>query len=155
MFAHGILHEVHLVHVVENEATPSRAQLEELTDLTASLASASMVISTCRVFAHTKAGHAREEIVQLAHDVGARMIVVGDRNDGRIIDAALFAPFSLMQAGESLSVESRPHQNGKCPDCVRIRERVSASDTFCARHARKDRVSKRISLSPRVGWTLH
>lgn len=156
MFAHGIVHEVHLVHVVENEAVPSRARLEKLTDFTVSLARASTGISRRRAFAHTKAGRAREEIVQLAHDVGATMIVLGDRSDGRAIDASLFAPFSLMQAGETLSMECRPHRTpSKCQECTHIRDRVAGTEMFCVRHARKDRVSKRISVSPRVGLALH
>lgn len=153
MFSHGIVHEVHVVHIIEHERFPSRAKLEECAEFAAHLTAAFLPTATGAAFAHAGAGRASEELVRLAHDVSASMIIVGDRSDGRAIETERFTPFSLMHAGTNLAIECRSQAKVSCPDCTHIR--AGSPEMFCMRHTRPDRVSRRVGTSAPSAWALH
>lgn len=90
-----------------------------------------------RTWLHVRRGVPAEEIVGLAAEAGADLIVVGrfGANDGgktsvadRVI-ALAECPVFVVQGG---SYAAAP--NDQCPDCVAVRRMTRGEEWFCARH---------------------
>ncbi|MDQ3036685.1 MAG: hypothetical protein M3Y87_30110 [Myxococcota bacterium] len=154
MLETGIIREVHLVHVVEVAVAPPRGRLDAIADHVMTLALALKPSVQGLAWAHVRTGSLAPSIVRLANDVGASLVIVGDRDDGGAIDTSRFDPFSVFQAGARLTLDSRPHvAAAPCAACASIRmlRRVKRV-AFCPAHNRQECASVRITGRPVVAF---
>jgi nucleotide-binding universal stress UspA family protein len=94
-----------------------------------------------RVRLHIRPGKAAEEIVSLAYEVEAEMIVIGGHTEGRRkphlgetssrVMADSPCPVLLVRVAEQESHELASRQ---CPDCVRVRAESDGEVWFCDKH---------------------
>jgi nucleotide-binding universal stress UspA family protein len=142
---------VHFIRVVKRESELDDA-LAKLTSLvregveTFALATEDY---PCRL--HVRAGHPAVEVVNLAHEVKARLLVIGrygtHRRSRSLADEVIAgAPCSTLIVGLSGDIAEAAPQ---CPSCVEVRERSEGETWFCAAHAAPDRM-RLSSLLPGV-----
>jgi nucleotide-binding universal stress UspA family protein len=106
---------------------------------------------------HVRVGTPADEIVALADDVGADLIVVGrfsqhHRRVGstaqRVLDLATSPTLAVNQLGKPLE------DHAQCADCVRVREDSDGQIWFCDRHRDHDRDTLATALVlPSMIWT--
>lgn len=88
-----------------------------------------------RTWLHVRRGVAAEEIVGLAAEAGASLIVVGrfGANNGRSVADRVIAlaecPVFVVQGGSYAATAT-----DQCPDCVDVRRLTRGEEWFCARH---------------------
>lgn len=100
--------------------------------------------SNWRARLHVRAGRADEEIVELAHEVNADLVVVGrfavhrgSRRLGSVAARVLEgAPCPTLVVGLS---EHVVRSREACPECEAIREESAGERWFCAAHLAPDR----------------
>jgi nucleotide-binding universal stress UspA family protein len=145
--------ELHVVHVLPDEdvaavhgeraigvvnlAADAHAKLEKLaTDLPESVA---------RIFLHLAAGKADIEIVQLASDIGAELIVVGTRGrsgldrllEGSVAESLLrLAPCPVL-VYRPKSIPTFEQIIPPCPDCLEIQRTTERAQLWCDRHSQR------------------
>jgi nucleotide-binding universal stress UspA family protein len=145
--------ELHVVHVlpegdvaavqgeralgVVNLAADARAKLEMLAD--------DLPDSVARIFLHLAAGHVDIEIVQLASDIGAELIVVGTRGRSgvdRLVDGSVAA--SLLRLAPCPVLVYRPKSVSTyeeilppCPDCLEVQHASARARLWCDRHSER------------------
>jgi nucleotide-binding universal stress UspA family protein len=147
--------ELHLVHVVREEATASSAT--ELVTLEKRLAHAPLAIQEYvekiwselprKVVAHLRAGQPSRSILQAAVDINADIVVVGTHRRaglkklmlGSIAQEVLehaHCPVLIAlpkdYTGKSLSDTIQP----PCPDCIEARRTSNGEHYWCERHSR-------------------
>ena len=147
--------ELHLVHVVREEAAASSAM--ELVTLEKRLAQAPTQIQTYvekvwasvprKVIAHVRAGQPSRSILQTAVDINADIVVVGThRRAGlkklmlgsvaqQVLEHAhcpVLIALSKNYIGKSPSDTIEP----PCPDCVEVRRTSNGESYWCERHSR-------------------
>ena len=90
-----------------------------------------------RTWIHVRCGDPAEQIVELAAESGADLIVVGrfGANDDKVsvadrVLARAECPVLVVQGG-TYAEGGRPEQ---CEDCVAVRRRTHGEQWFCARH---------------------
>jgi len=156
--------ELHVVHVlpegdvaavqgeramgVVNLAADAHAKLEKLaTDLPDSVA---------RIFLHLAAGKVDVEIVQLASDIGADLIVVGTRGrsgidrilDGSVAERLLrLAPCPVL-VFRPKSVPAYEQIVPPCPDCLDVQRSTDRARLWCDRHSERHTRAHTYSESP-------
>jgi nucleotide-binding universal stress UspA family protein len=106
---------------------------------------------------HVRVGKPAEEIVALADDVEADLIVVGRfsqhrRRVGstaqRVLDLASSPTLAINQLGKSVA------EHAQCPDCARVRSSSDGEVWFCDRHRDRDRDTLATTLVlPSTIWT--
>ncbi len=106
---------------------------------------------------HVRVGKPAEEIVALADDVDADLIVVGRfsqhrRRVGstaqRVLDLASSPTLTVNQLGKPVT------DHAQCPDCARVRASSDGEVWFCDRHRDRDRDTLATTLVlPSTIWT--
>lgn len=140
--------EVHVVHVVANDASAERArEVSNLLQLyVAEKAAALSIRGPRRAGVHTRVGDPAKEIAQLAADVGADMIVVGARKMHYLSGLWLGSTGERVMAATSCPVFiAGPKPKGQpshlivieppCPDCVERRFATGGRSWWCDRHS--------------------
>lgn len=90
---------------------------------------------------HVRVGKPDEEIVNLAAEVKADLIVIGSyglhhARHSLANDVVASAPCPTLVVGLAGHEEGEP----QCPDCVRVREESDGERWFCSAHAAPDRM---------------
>lgn len=140
--------ELHLVHVFDAE--PSDARSRDLVDhlrLYVNEKAASMGgLGGITVGVHLRAGKPVREIVQLATEVSADVIVVGSSRGPHLRHWMLGAtaeklihtaqcPVLVATPKPKESVEHEPAIEPPCPDCVHARAASGGKEWWCERHS--------------------
>ena len=98
-----------------------------------------------RIHVHVRVGHPDEEIIALAHEAQADMIVIGHHGDGRhrhrlagnIVERVVrTAPCPVLVVQDRLY---DPEPADQCADCVRVRAESAGEGWFCDAHRSRDR----------------
>lgn len=157
MLARGVAREVHAVHVLEGDAAHDRALHAGIPDAIAQLAvdvGGASVGETARggAWAHVRNGVVAYELRRLAFDVGADLIVIGERSGSLDTDRAVerdpLAPFSVLVAGRNIVLDSRGFECTRCDVCRRIRLVPGTHEPWCDEHARPGASARRIGVDP-------
>jgi nucleotide-binding universal stress UspA family protein len=149
--------DIHFVHVVDDErhAEAAKRRLEE-----AALSSLDTVRGpTWRARLHVRTGKPHVEIIALAAEVDAHLIVCGRfgvhrswRNRGSVARRVLEHAHCPVLA---VNLVDRPVQLAQCADCVAVRAASDGERWFCDAHSAPDRESAMMSTSftslPRTG----
>jgi universal stress protein A len=138
--------ELHFVTVTSDDIPGTKERLAEL--VLEGLDSFRDHHNDWRARLHVRVGKPEEEIVALAEDVEAELIVIGRFGGStarRVLDLA-DCPVLAINLSER-QVDAQP----QCPDCVRIRAESDGETWFCARHA-GDRPTSTLLL-PSTTWT--
>jgi nucleotide-binding universal stress UspA family protein len=139
--------ELHLVHVFDAE--PSEPRARELVDhlrlYVNEKAAALGGLKAMTVGIHLRAGKPVREIVQLATETQADLIVVGSHKGPHLKSWLLgstaehlvaTAPCPVLIAGpKPKPVAHEPAIEPACPDCLRIRAASHGADWWCERHS--------------------
>lgn len=154
--------ELHVVHVIEFVPPPDAAVLSTPADIvdtgrafldrTTKEASARF---DGRVVGHLAVGKAAKEILQLAQDLEADIIVVGSHSK-KMVERFLMGSVSeqVVRKAHCPVLVARPKEYASgvpeieppCPDCVATRKETNGETLWCQRHA------KRISIHPRLHY---
>jgi nucleotide-binding universal stress UspA family protein len=137
--------DLHFVTVVPDERAfdDAKRKLAELV-----LEGLDTVKNDWRARLHVRIGKPAEEIVALAEDVRADLIVVGrfgGATGRKVLDHA-DCPVLAINLSER-QVDAEP----QCPDCVQLRAESDGESWFCPKHA-GDRPTTTL-LSPSTTWT--
>jgi nucleotide-binding universal stress UspA family protein len=160
--------QLHLVHVFESSPTEDRRrQLVEELRLYANEKAASVGgLKGVTIGIHLRVGKPVREIVQLATEVGAGLIVLGSHkwphlkswfvgSVGERILAA--APCPVLVAGPT-PPEQEPHVPAiepPCPDCVAARAKSGGTDWWCERHAHHAKAAHSFSYQRELPFATH
>jgi nucleotide-binding universal stress UspA family protein len=114
-------------------------ELEALTQR----AAASVLANSARFFGHLRTGNAAREIVQLASDLSADLIVVGTHGRTGVLKLLLGSVAQTVLTNAScpvLVVKPRglpqwPAIEPPCPDCVDVQKSSQGQRLWCERHA--------------------
>jgi nucleotide-binding universal stress UspA family protein len=160
--------ELHLVHVFEEE--PSQSGAQELIGhlrLYANEKAAMMGgLRGMTIGIHLRSGKTVREIVQLATDVSADLIVVGSRAAphmkswlvGSTAEQLLAAgAFPVVIAGpRPLSLPLlEPAIESACPDCLRVRALSSRATWWCERHSHHAKRAHTYSYQRELPFETH
>lgn len=140
--------ELHFVTVVSDEHALAKAK-QKLTDLVlGDLDTFRDHHFDWRARLHVRVGKPAEEIVALAEDVLADLIVVGRFGGStarKVLDHADCPMLAINLAERQVDTEPQ------CPECVQIRAESDGETWFCAKHA-GDRPTTTLLL-PSTTWT--
>ena len=98
-----------------------------------------------RIHVHVRVGHPDEEIIELAHEARADMIVIGHHGDGarrrrfagNTVERVLrIAPCPVLVVQD---LQYDPEPKDQCPDCVRVRAESDGEIWFCEAHRSRER----------------
>lgn len=102
--------------------------------------------SSWRIHVHVRVGHPDEEIVALAHEARADMIVIGRHGErtrrhhlfaGNVVQQVLqIAPCTVVVVQDRLY---DPEPTDQCAGCVRVRAESGGESWFCEAHRNRDR----------------
>ncbi len=148
----GVGGELHLVHVFDANAPRSEERALELAGRLRTYVeekAASMGgLAGLHVGVHLRYGDTVREILQLATDVGATMIVVGSQSGPHLKQWIMGSTADKLLAHGSIPVlvaspraasapvEEVPAIEPPCPDCTRVRLESRGNDWWCERHAK-------------------
>ena len=92
---------------------------------------------------HVRAGKPAREIVALAQDVNADLIIVGrfGTRGGRLGSTAIAVLELATCPTLAVALVDRPIEQPQCPDCVSVRADSDGEIWFCAKHRAPDRVT--------------
>lgn len=144
--------ELHLVHVFDANAprteASSRALSGRLRTYVEEKAASMGGLAGLHVGIHLRYGNTVREILQLASDVGATMIVVGSQSGPQLKHWIMGSTADKLLAQGSIPVlvaspyapdapadEGVPAIEPPCPDCTRTRLESRGNDWWCERHA--------------------
>ena len=138
--------DLHFLHVVDDsrDATVEAAKTKLAQHVLSGLETIGRQGPEWRARMHVRAGRPHEEIVALAGEIDAHLIVVGRfgargilRKLGSITHRVLeHAPCPVMVSNlVERPVETQP----QCPDCVRLRAETDGERWFCEAHSSSDR----------------
>ncbi len=154
----GVLHVLHVEHKTLTEASEPDAaaaaaaetavQLvrQRTSDKITELSSRHGALRVAKVIAHYRRGSAAEEIVQLAADVDADLIVVGShghRAFERFLVGSVAERTNRLARCPVLTVRPKDYDaSGRvpaieppCPDCLAKRAATNGKELWCARHS--------------------
>ena len=160
---------LHLVHVFDGEPPEDerpRQLVDRLRTYANDEAAAAGGLQGVTIGIHLRAGEPVREIVQLASDVGAPLVVLGARK-GSPIERWLLgssaekilaaAPCPVLVAGpKPPAPEARePVIEPPCADCVRARHATSGDAWWCERHAQNTRAAHVFSYKREWPLAMH
>ncbi len=160
--------ELHLVHVFGAE--PSEARSRNLVDhlrlYVNEKAAAAGGLGGMSVGIHLRAGRPVREIVQLAAEVHADLIVVGSHRRQHLRHWLFGSTAEKLSAGAACPVlvaHPRPAQSREhvivieppCPDCVRAREVSHGAQWWCDRHANRVNTGHTFSYQRELPFASH
>jgi nucleotide-binding universal stress UspA family protein len=137
--------DLHLIQVVDAETEEAlQSARQRLTAVVGSKLDAFApedARADWRVRLHVRAGRAAEEVVSLALEVEAELVVIGGHTEGRRrphlgdtgskVVATSPCPVLLVRVADQESHELAARQ---CPDCVRVRAESDGELWFCDKH---------------------
>ena len=123
------------------EMQAEKKQLKELTQRTA----VSLTTTGARVFGHLRTGNAAREIVQLASDLSADLIVIGTHGRTGIAKLLLGSVAQDVLTNASCPVlvvkpegiPDWPEIEPPCPDCVGVQRSSHGQRLWCDRHSQR------------------
>ncbi len=152
--------DLHFVHVIDDarDATVDAAK-RELGELVGSaLDNLGDRANDWRARLHVRAGRAYEEIVSLAAEIDAHLIVCGRFGvHRRFLSHASIAHRILEHAHcpvLAVNLVDRPVETeAQCPDCVRVRAETDGERWFCDAHSTPGRITLATTrLPPSTSW---
>ncbi len=160
--------ELHLVHVFADE--PSEARSRELVDhlrlyvneKAGTLAGAQGLT----VGIHLRTGKPVRELVQLASDVAADLIVIGSHKGPSMkswlvgstaehLVAAAPCPVLVAPPKPKASAPHDPAIEPPCPECARVRATSHGGEWWCERHAHHAKRAHTFSYRRELPFALH
>ena len=160
--------ELHLVHVFETE--PSHARERELVEHLRLYANEKVTmmggLREMTVGIHLRFGKKVREILQLATDVGAHLIVVGSRSAPHVSSWLVGSTAERLVAGGAFPVliagprptspvKLEPAVEAACQDCVHARALSSGATWWCARHAQHAKRAHTFSYQRELPFESH
>jgi nucleotide-binding universal stress UspA family protein len=137
--------ELHLVHVLDRVSPDAlTAQLERARDL---LESMEKIAGPARVTLHISAGEPWTQIVQLAANLHADMVVVGTHDMSKVERALLGSVAEKVVRNSQCPVyivrpkawheKPAPQVEPACPECLRTQRETAGAKLWCERHAQR------------------
>jgi nucleotide-binding universal stress UspA family protein len=147
--------DLHFVHVIDRdrELRDAHARLSALVRGDLELYRERDV--AWRVHLHVRAGKPHEEIIALAGDVGAQMIVVGRFEHQGVLRRLGSVAHRVVEDAPcpTLAVHMLDRAvEPRCTDCEQIREQTGGERWFCAAHSSADRPSLSSTYLPTSHW---
>jgi nucleotide-binding universal stress UspA family protein len=147
--------DLHFIHVVDDERDETVERAKNMLAVLALEALDSFKDRSVdwRARLHVRAGRAHEEIVALAAEIDAHLLVVGRfGSHGRIGQLGSVAHRVMENAHcpvLAVNLVDRPVETQpQCPDCVRVRAESDGERWFCDAHSAPDRVTLATTLLP-------
>jgi nucleotide-binding universal stress UspA family protein len=150
--------DLHFVHVIEHDG-------DELADAAQEVLG-KLVLQGLETFGrqghdwharlHIRGGKPHEEIVALAAEVDADLVVVGrfgaTRRLGTLGSVAHRVIENAPCATLTVTLVDREIEVPQCPDCVKVRKDSDGERWFCAQHRAPDRVTLATTFLPSTTW---
>jgi nucleotide-binding universal stress UspA family protein len=153
--------DIHIIHVADDERTETVETVK--TALSRLVLEAFDNVGSrqpdWRVRLHVRAGRAHEEIVSLAADVDAHMIVCGRFGSHRAWRPLGTIAHRVLENAHcpvlAVNLVDRPIETQpQCPECVLVRAESDGERWFCSAHSSPDHVTLATTLLPSsTGWT--
>ncbi len=155
--------EMHILHVAALDDDAEAARIAGLLRLYVSEKAAQLGgLARQSVGIHVRQGDAAKEIAQLAHEVGADMIVVGSHKGPHLKTLVLGTTAERVMAVSACPVviagpRPRPQPSHvitiepPCPDCVEARRATEGRTWWCRRHSESHHVAHRHPYSYQSG----
>ena len=107
---------------------------------------------------HVRAGRAHEEIVSLAGEIDAHLVVVGRFGVRGALRQLGSTTHRVMEHAHcpvlAVNLVDHPFETqAQCPDCVRVRADSEGERWFCEAHSAPDRVMATTMLPPSTQWS--
>ena len=126
--------DLHLVRIIERRDDAETAKSWLASSALEALEAFSSHCGSWRTRLHVRVGKPEEEIVNLAAEVDADLLVIGNYGMHRRSVAERIisrASCSTLVVGLSRAVEAQP----QCPDCVKVRADSDGERWFCKAHS--------------------
>ena len=109
-----------------------------------------------RARTHVRAGKAHEEIVALANEIDADLIVMGRFGSHRTLGTLGSTAHRVLEnapcATLAVTLVDREIEVPQCNECVRVRAETDGEVWFCAAHSAPDRVTLSTTFLPTSTW---
>ena len=109
-----------------------------------------------RARTHVRAGKAQEEIVALANEIDADLIVMGRFGSHRTLGTLGSTAHRVLEnapcATLAVTLVDREIEVPQCTECVRVRAESDGEVWFCAAHSAPDRVTLATTFLPTSTW---
>lgn len=106
---------------------------------------------------HVRAGKAHDEIVALATEIDADLIVLGRFGSHRTLGTLGSTAHRVLEnapcATLAVTLVDRQVDIPQCPECVRVRAETDGESWFCTAHRAPDRVTLATTFLPTSTWT--
>ena len=106
---------------------------------------------------HVRSGKAHEEIVNLANEIDADLVVVGRFGSHRTLGTLGSTAHRVLEnapcATLAVTLVDRAVDVPQCPQCVRVRAETDGESWFCTAHSAPDRVTLATTFLPTSTWT--
>jgi nucleotide-binding universal stress UspA family protein len=150
--------DLHFLHVLEHgggELVPAaREALEELS--LQGLETFGEHGDNWRARVHVRAGKAHEEIVALANEVDADLIVLGRFGSHRTLGTLGSTAHRVLEnatcATLAVTLVNREIEVPQCAACVLVRAETDGESWFCSAHSADDRVTLATTFLPTSTW---
>lgn len=150
--------DLHFVHVIEHDgderAETAQASLGKL--VLQGLETFGSKGHDWRARLHVRAGKPAEEIVALAGEVDADLLVVGRFGTHRALRTLGSVAHRVVEnapcATLAVTLVDRDVEAPSCPDCAAVREDTDGERWFCDAHAAPDRVTLATTFLPSSTW---
>lgn len=105
---------------------------------------------------HVRAGKAHDEIVALANEIDADLIVMGRFGSHRTLGTLGSTAHRVLEnapcATLAVTLVDREIEVPQCADCVRVRAETDGEVWFCAAHSAPDRITLATTFLPTSTW---
>lgn len=105
---------------------------------------------------HIRAGKAHDEIVALATEIDADLIVLGRFGSHRRLGTLGSTAHRVLEdapcATLAVTLVNREVEAPQCPECVRVRAETDGESWFCTFHSAPDRVTLATTFLPTSTW---
>ncbi len=159
---------LHLVHVFDHELSVERSRelVSHLRLYASEKAASTSGLSGISVGIHLRAGKTVREIVQLATEVAADLIVLGSSMGPHLkrwivgstaerLIAEAPCPVLVASPRPKESPKHEPEIEPPCPDCVRARVASGGSQWWCERHSHSANMGHSYSYQQELPFASH
>lgn len=151
--------DLHFLHVIDDRRDDVDRAKRELADLVlGGIDTVGDHAQTWRSRLHVRSGRAHEEIVELAAEIDAHLIVCGRFGVHRHWLSHASIAHRIIEHAHcpvlAVNLVDRPVQTPQCPDCVRVRAETDGERWFCDAHSEPGRITLATTrLPPSTSWT--